>query len=65
MTRVVNPVAAVEKPPVVMPAPKIRPGAVVVTVPLLAVVLVPEAEVPTSKGVLGSSPLYSVARMST
>ncbi len=56
---------AVEKPPVVMPALKISPGAVVVTVPLLAAVPVPEAEVPTSKGLVGSRPLYSVARTST
>ena len=42
-----------------------QPGVVVVTVPLLAVVLVPEAEVPTSKGLVVARPLYSVARMST
>ena len=57
---------AVEKPPVVMPAPKISAlAAVVVTVPLLAEVPVPEAEVPTSNGLTGSRPLYSRARMST
>ena len=49
-----------------MPAPKISSlAAVVVTVPLLADVLVPEAEVPTSNGLTGSRPLYSEARMST
>ena len=65
MMRVVNPVPAVEKPPVVMPALKISPGAVVVTVPVVAVVPVPEAEVATSRGLVVSRPLYSVARMST
>ena len=63
--RAVNPVPAVEKPPVVMPALKISPGAVVVTVPVAAVALVPVAEVPTSKGLVVARPLYSVARMST
>ena len=54
------------KQPVVMPAPKISAlAAVVVTVPLLAVVPVPEAEVPTSNGLFGSRPLYSRARIST
>ena len=49
-----------------MPAPKINAlAAVVVTVPLLAVVPVPDAEVPTSNGLFGSRPLYSSARMST
>ena len=38
---------------------------VVVTVPLLAVVPVPEADVPTSNGLFGSRPLYSRARIST
>ena len=49
-----------------MPAPKISALAVVVvTVPLLAVALVPEAEVPISNGLTVSRPLYSSARMST
>ena len=66
MMRVVKFVPAAEKPPVVMPAPKISALAVVVvTVPLLAVALVPEAEVPISKGLTVSRPLYSSARMST
>ena len=65
MMRAVNPVPAVEKPPVVMPAPKMSPGAVVVTVPVVADALVPEAEVATSKGLVVVRPLYSVARMST
>ena len=57
---------AAEKPPVVMPAPKISALAeVVVTVPLFADVPLPEAEVPTSNGLTGSRPLYSRARMST
>ena len=57
---------AAEKPPVVMPAPKISAlAAVVVTVPLLADVPVPEAEVPTLNGLTRSRPLYSRARMST
>ena len=57
---------AAEKPPVVMPAPKISaPAEVVVTVPLFADVPVPEAEVPTSNGLTRSRPLYSRARMST
>ena len=61
-----TPTPAAEKPPVVMPAPKISaPVAVVVTVPLFADVLLPEAEVPTSNGLTGSRPLYSRARMST
>ena len=59
-------VPAAEKPPVVMPAPKISAlAAVVVTAPLFADVPVPEAEVPTSNGLTGSRPLYSRARMST
>ena len=49
----------------VMPALKISPGAVVVTVPVVADALVPEAEVPTSKGLVVARPLYSRARMST
>ena len=66
MMRVVKSVPARQKPPVVMPAPKISAlAAVVVTVPLLAVVPVPDAEVPTSNGLTGSRPLYSRARMST
>ena len=66
MMRVVKFVPAVEKPPVVMPAPKINAlAAVVVTVPLLAEVPVPEAEAPTSNGLTGSRPLYSSARTST
>ena len=48
-----------------MPAPKSSAlAAVVVTVPLLADVLVPEAEVPTSNGLTGSRPLYSRRGMS-
>ena len=66
MMRVVKFVPAVEKPPVVMPAPKTSAlAAVVLTVPLLAEVPVPAAEVPTSKGLTGSRPLYSRARRST
>ena len=66
MMRVVKLVPAVENPPVVMPAPKISALAVVVvTVPLLADVPVPEAEAPTSNGFTGSRPLYSRARTST
>src|ERR1700682_5171658 len=66
MMRVVKFVPAVEKPPVVVPAPKISASAVVVgTGPLLADALVPEVEVPTSKGLTGSRPLYSRARTST
>ncbi len=49
-----------------MPAPTISSfAAVVVTVPLFADALLPEAEAPTSNGLTGSRPLYSSARMST
>src|SRR5262245_56526825 len=66
MMRVVKFVPAVEKPPVVMPAPKINAlAAVVVTVPLLADAPVPDAEAPTSNGLFGSRPRYSSARIST
>ena len=48
-----------------MPAPKISSLAVVVvTVPLSAAAVIPEAEVPTSNGLTGSRPLYSNARIS-
>ena len=51
MMRVVNGAGAAPKKPVVIPAPKISAlAAVVVTVPLLAVVPAPDAEVPISKG---------------
>ena len=64
--RVVKFAPAAEKPPIVMPAPKISSrAAVVVTEPLFAEVPVPEAEAPTSKGFARSRPLYSRARMST
>ncbi len=63
--RVLNPVPGPVYVPVVIPAANTRPGAVVVTEPLLAEVPVPDAEAPTSNGLLASNPLYSVARMST
>ena len=48
-----------------MPAPKISSLAtVVVTEPLSASALLPEAEAPTSNGLVGSRPLYSDARIS-
>ena len=66
MRRVVNPVPAVVKPPVVVPAAKSSSlGVVVVRVALVAVVLVPVAEVVRSRGLVVARPLYSVARMST
>src|SRR5690349_9042232 len=66
MMRLVKLVPAAEKIPPVMPAPKISSFApVVVTVPLFADVLLPEAEAPTSNGLTGSRPPYSSARMST
>src|SRR5262245_7043293 len=66
MMRLVKLVPAPEKPPVVMPAPKISAlGTVVVTAPLLADALVPDADVPTINGATGSRPLYSVIRRST
>ena len=64
--RLVKFVPAAPKPPIVMPAPKISSrAAVVVTAPLLAEVLLPDAEALASSGFVGSRPLYSMARMST
>src|SRR5262245_59529378 len=64
--RLVKFAPAAEKPPVVMPAPKMSVlGTVVVTAPLLADALVPDVEVPTTSGATGSRPLYSVIRRST
>src|SRR6476660_138315 len=66
MMRVEKLVPALEKPPVVMPAPKTSwPGVLVVTVPLLADEPTPAADEPTSNGRTGSRPLYSRARRST
>src|SRR6476659_5968837 len=65
MMRVVKLAPGVENSPVVVPAPKISELALlVVTVPLLAVPPVPDAEVPTGAAVR-SRPLYSRARTST
>src|SRR5690348_14507208 len=66
MMRLVKLVPAPEKLPEVIPALKIRSlAAVVVMVPLVAVVPAPLAEAATSKGLTGSRPLYSRARTST
>src|SRR6476619_114720 len=66
MTRVVKPLPAAEYPPTVVPAPMTSSCAVdVVTAPLFAELLLPDAEVPTSNGLTGSRPLYSRARRST
>jgi hypothetical protein len=66
MMRLVKFVPAPENPPAVMPAPKISAlGTVVVTAPLLADALVPDADVPATSGATGSRPLYSVIRRST
>src|SRR5215470_8891236 len=66
MIRLLNDAPAAENSPAVVPAPKISSfAAVVVTVPLFADVLLPDAEAPTSKGLTGSRPLYSSARTST
>src|SRR5689334_23080924 len=66
MIRLVKPVPAAVKPPAVMPAPKISAlETVVVTAPLFADALVPDADVPVISGATGSRPLYSVMRRST
>ena len=66
MMRVVKPLPAAENPPAVVPAPMMSScAAVVVTAPLFAELLVPDAEAPTSNGLTGSRPLYSRARRST
>ena len=65
MMRLVKPAPAAVNRFFVIPAPKISSvGVVVVTPPLLASVLVPEAERLTSNGVLASRPRYSRILMS-
>ena len=57
MRRVVKPAPAAANPPVVVPAPKMSScPVVVVTAPLFAELLMPDADAPTSKG------LYRMAR---
>ena len=66
MIRVVNPAAAPVNTPWVVPAPKISAtGALVVTFPLVAVIVLPACDDVAMNGATASSPAYSVTRMST